>query len=283
MTDTKLILAALVLLFSFCACPLSAAENKSSSPTVALPRVQGANAGCAPVGKLRAAKIQKILDGDTLVLSDGERVRLIGINTPEVRHRGKPGEPLGEEAKRAVQRFFGHDLQVYLEKGADKHDRYQRTLAHAYRSDGAALAAFLLELGLALQILVPPNIGHRVCLAAAESRARHAQKGMWNHAYFAPRPAAKLKANDTGFRRVIGTVATATAKGSWWWLELDGPVVLRLSASLAASFGYNEPEDLKGQQLIVRGWLTDRSGSRAVRQGFKPLVLNVAYLSLVSN
>ncbi len=283
--STRLILVALVFLFSFCACPPSSAENKNPSRTVALPRVQERHADCAPsasVAKLRAAKIQKIIDGDTFSLGSGERVRLIGINAPEIRRRRKPGEPLGEEAKKAAQRFFGHDLRVYLETGTDERDRYNRILAHAYRADGAALEVFLLERGLALQILVPPNIAHRVCLTAAESRARHAKRGIWDSAYFAPRPAARLKAKDTGFRRVVGTVVSATKTKGQWWLELDGPVVLRLTAALAASFGYNAPADMKGLQIGARGWLTDRSGSRAVQRGFKPLVLNTVYLTPMS-
>ena len=257
------------------------AESQKPSSPAAPPLVQERHADCAPTAELQQAHIQKIIDGDTFSLNDGKRVRLIGVNAPEVRHRGKPGEPLGEKAKKAVQDFFGHDRRVYLETGSDAYDHYRRMLAHAYRPDGASLAAFLLERGLALQILVVPNIGHRVCMAAAEARGRHAGRGLWSDGYFAPRPAAQLQAADTGFRRITGKIVSATASGHLWWLELDGPVVLRMPAELGAVFGYNTPEDLKGLSLTARGWLGDRSGSRATRRGFKPLVLHTGYLEAI--
>ena len=129
---------------------------------------------------------RRVHDGDTLVLEDGRRVRLIGVNSPEVSSRG-PGDPFADEATRAAQNFLAGSPSVLLLPGAETWDRYGRLLAHVFRpADGASLAAELIARGLAWQIAVPPNLAYLECNRAAEHQARVAARGVWSSQYLKP-------------------------------------------------------------------------------------------------
>lgn len=75
--------------------------------------------------------VERVIDGDTIVLDGGERVRLIGIDTPEVYHPSEPVQCYGHEASDYLrQRLEGED--VYLKYQAEKIDKYGRTLGYVY-------------------------------------------------------------------------------------------------------------------------------------------------------
>jgi micrococcal nuclease len=86
------------------------------------------------------AKVLRVIDGDTLVLSiDGRpvNVRLIGVDTPETVHPSKPVERFGREATRFLKDLVeGKSVRVEYEPGAARLDRYSRTLAYLYIEPG---------------------------------------------------------------------------------------------------------------------------------------------------
>jgi micrococcal nuclease len=138
-------------------------------------------AGCgssspAPSG---TAQVRRVVDGDTILLTSGERVRLIGIDTPE---SVKPGTPVQCFARRASA--FTHALldgaAVRLVPGAERRDRYGRLLAYVYRArDGLFVNAALVRGGYARTLTIAPNTRHAAEFAALASDARHAGKGLW--------------------------------------------------------------------------------------------------------
>ena len=81
--------------------------------------------------------VQRVVDGDTLVLGTGERVRLIGVNTPETVHPNNAVEAFGKEASAFTKRMVEEKL-VQLEfdplssRRSDGKDRYSRTLAYVF-------------------------------------------------------------------------------------------------------------------------------------------------------
>jgi endonuclease YncB( thermonuclease family) len=99
-----------------------------------------------------------VYDGDTVKLADGRRVRLIGINTPEMAREGEAGEPLAQAARASVQDMLNRGNRVLqLQYGTQHNDHYGRLLAHAYLDSGENLSARLLQQGLATALVVPPN------------------------------------------------------------------------------------------------------------------------------
>ncbi|MBB3047630.1 endonuclease YncB(thermonuclease family) [Litorivivens lipolytica] len=213
---------------------------------------------CSPPANLEAARLDSVVDGDTLRLTDGRMVRLIGVNTPEIGRDGKPHEPFAVEAAKAVERFLGRDLLLAV--GQEATDRHGRTLAAVYRArDRGHLGEYLLLQGLGWHIVVPPNVSDLSCLQQAEGEARKRRRGVWNEV--APLlKASELDKRHRGFQRVTGTVSRVDSSRSAIWVEIDRNLSLRLSKRDLPWFSGIDIESLAGEKLTVRGWLIYRSG-----------------------
>lgn len=208
------------------------------------------------------ASVQQVIDGDTLRLVDGRLVRFIGINTPEIGRRGKPSEPMAEQARKMLQSMLGDKATVGLRYGRELRDRYKRVLAHVYLADGSSVEAQLLEAGLAAQIIVPPNVWNQACYQSAERAARVAGKGVWAE-YYRPVPVADLPKAARGFRVITGTVSRVGESKRSLWLNFprrlgegrrEG-VAVRISRDDLDYFDTWRPKDLQGKTIIVRGWI----------------------------
>lgn len=133
------------------------------------------------------------MDGDTIYvrLAGGmEKVRYIGVDTPEVHHPTRGEEPGGREATAVNRRLLG-DRPVRLETDVQLRDRYGRLLAYVWarRPDGGEVMvnAELVRLGYAAVMTVPPNVRHATLFRrlAAEARAQH--RGLWAEPLTEPR------------------------------------------------------------------------------------------------
>lgn len=218
------------------------------------------------------ATIAHVYDGDTLRLQDGRRVRVLGINTPEAATKKRAAEPLSDAAKQAAQRFFKADKQVRLQFDRERHDKYGRLLANVYDSNGQNLAAHLLRQGLAFHIVVPPNTTGAKCLHQQEQVARKLGLGIWQHSHWRARSANSLSVADTGFQRIKGKVMKVTEARDIW-IELDGPVVLKIAARDKQYFESTPWRNWKGKTLEASGWVVNRGSSSTQQKAFKPLVL----------
>jgi micrococcal nuclease len=98
------------------------------------------------------AIVEEVVDGDTLVVRVGsgtERVRLLGIDTPETVHPTKPVECFGPEASRELKRLAPAGSQLRLGRDTELRDRYGRLLAHAWNAEGTFINEALVEGGFA--------------------------------------------------------------------------------------------------------------------------------------
>ena len=128
-------------------------------------------------------RVVRVVDGDTIhVRLDGreERVRYIGVDTPE---SVKPGTPVQCFAKRASA--FNERLvegeRVRLVRDAEARDRYGRLLAYVYRArDGLFVNAALVRGGYAQPLTIPPNVAHAGEFRRLASQARRAGRGLWS-------------------------------------------------------------------------------------------------------
>ncbi len=211
---------------------------------------------CTPIGHLTEAIVSYVHDGDTIWLENGDKVRLIGLNTPEIAARDRPGEPLGISARNMLRRQLT-GKRVYLESDSREHDRYERRLAHLFSPDRSNLAAGLIAAGYGYAITIPPNLKHHECYQAAEQRARQKKAGIWQHKYFAP-----FKAEDvrrTGFMRVRGCVQEIHHARQSVLLRLADKFVLKMSNDDIQSYLRRLLHSIKNASapvcLYARGWV----------------------------
>jgi micrococcal nuclease len=128
-----------------------------------------------PAGRV-SARVIRHTDGDTLWLSGIGKVRLIGVDTPEV---SGEVECYGREASAFVKRLLPLGARVRYSLGVERRDRYGRALAYVYTGDGRFLNLLLVRRGYAQPLTIPPNdrFARRFAAAARGARARRA--GRW--------------------------------------------------------------------------------------------------------
>lgn len=137
--------------------------------------------GPAPSGAGGETAVVRIVDGDTLIVTGGARVRLIGINTPESVDPRRPVECFGQEASAALARLVPPGTPVRLSYDIERTDDFGRTLAYLYRtSDGLFVNAALIEGGFAQPATFPPNVAHAGEFAALARQAQEAKAGLWS-------------------------------------------------------------------------------------------------------
>lgn len=135
--------------------------------------------------------VSRVIDGDTIVLSDGRKVRLIGVDTPEIHYT----EKLVRDSKNTGQKIktiqslgrrasaFTKDLclgkKVRLEYDVDRKDRYKRTLAYVYLEDGVFVNARIIQEGFAQVLTIPPNVKYADLFLRLQQEARALKKGLW--------------------------------------------------------------------------------------------------------
>jgi len=209
---------------------------------------------------LQVERVAAVIDGDTLRLADGAKVRLIGINTPELGHDGAPDQPLADEARDALAALLGESPRVWLLDGVDDRDRYGRRLAWAFDAGGRSLSAQLLARGLGFHVAIAPNHGRADCLGAAERVARLAQLGVWAEPAYRARSVAGLAPGEGGFVLLRDRVTRVSFKENGWWIQLGGKVGVQIRPADRALYSRAEIAALDGRQVQVRGWLVPMPG-----------------------
>lgn len=123
-----------------------------------------------------AATIEYVHDGDTLFLTDDTKVRLLGIDTPEI---GEHLECYGNEATQALRSLLPEGTKVRVLADVQPLDQYGRSLLFIYTEDGQLVNLALIERGFAEAVVLPPNVLFADELEAAEDAAQSAHVGIW--------------------------------------------------------------------------------------------------------
>jgi micrococcal nuclease len=148
--------------------------------------IAGCTGGTPPDGDGRAT-VTSVVDGDTIDVEIGgrpERVRLIGIDTPETKKPNSPVECFGPEASAFTASLLPTGTEVLIERDIVGRDDYGRLLGyvHLVGDDGRATTFVNLEIverGFAAPLTIEPNSTFAQDFAAAARRAEHADLGMW--------------------------------------------------------------------------------------------------------
>jgi micrococcal nuclease len=152
---------------------------------VPVPDVLGGDGSALRPGGTATARVERIVDGDTVVLDvDGrrERVRYIGVDTPETVKPNTPVQCYGHAASALNEQLVGAaGTAVTLRFDRELRDRYDRLLAYVYRArDNLFVNARLVRDGAARTLPIAPNTSHASELAQLQSAARSARRGLWD-------------------------------------------------------------------------------------------------------
>lgn len=177
---TLLLVAAVVLLRWFSpAPPKPLPDQRQQPPATAGGEQRDRNDGNSDELVEGDYTVQRVVDGDTLLLTSGERVRLLAVNSPESVRPDHPVEAWGEEASDFTRQFIGKQ-QVRLTFDREKFDQHDRYLAYVWVAD-KLLNEELARAGLAkvnTHYDNDPAIERR--LKKAEDAARRDKRGIWS-------------------------------------------------------------------------------------------------------
>lgn len=127
--------------------------------------------------------VERVVDGDTVdIRIDGtkERVRLIGIDTPETKNPDSPAECYGPEASTYTEGLLPVGTRVRLERDTVGRDHYGRLLGYVYRLDDNLFVNYnILRQGYAQPLAIDPNIAHSTTFATAARLAEDDNVGLW--------------------------------------------------------------------------------------------------------
>lgn len=162
-----------------CGCPDEV--NKSVSPSTSMrERPKSSTTTDKSISQPSTTEFQlctKVIDGDTIILDGTEKVRLIGIDTPETKHPKKPVEYFGKEATAFTKRMV-EGKKVRLEYDQQRIDKYGRTLAYIYLEDGTFLNAEIIKQGYGFAYTKFP-FKYLTEFREHEKMAREQNKGLW--------------------------------------------------------------------------------------------------------
>lgn len=201
--------------------------------------------------------VDYVYDGDTVQLAGGNKVRLSGINTPEVQTSRKDGEPGGVDAKHWLSdRIQGK--KVRLEVDNERKDRYHRYLAHLFTEKGNHINLELVAKGLATVNIHPPNLKYTESLLNAQKQAERQRLGIWGMREYAPVIVdEQMMRNRRGWQRLLGTPVAIRPGRKYDRLIFNQNFDVRIPKNNLVFF-----PDLKtyvGRALELRGWVSRRS------------------------
>lgn len=213
--------------------------------------------------------VKWVYDGDTLLLTDKRKIRLIGIDTPEVKHHQQKEQAFGARAREALRELLARDhYRVQLRYGKERYDRYSRTLAHVFLRDGTNLSSWLLEKGYARTLAYPPNISLASCYRQTEHYAQAQKLRLWRIAANQPRDAASLPLNTKGYVRLSGRVKRIYRHKKSTTIELVShnkhPIQLRIKKGNLGYFRSIVPDKLWNKEIIVSGILKNKRNKRVL-------------------
>lgn len=212
--------------------------------------------------------VATVVDGDTVILESGLKVRLVGIQAPKL-PLGRVGFkkwPYGEEAKLALRGLVeGRRVRLYY--GGARRDRYGRALAHLrVMDDGLWIQRRLLAVGMARVYSFSDNRALITEMLKVEQVARSLGRGLWSLESYHLLSAESLGKQTHGFQIIEGKVVQAAVVrgrgylnfGPDWKTDFTisvGPADLRSFAAAGMDFGAYE-----GRSVRVRGWVRYYNG-----------------------
>lgn len=201
-------------------------------------------------------KVKKVYDGDTILLSNGNKIRFLGINTPEVEGRNKSAESGGEEAKRWLKKEL-LNKKVRIERDVERHDKYSRVLAHVFTEDKVHLNLELVKQGLASVNIHPPNLKYTDELIIAQQQAEQEQLGIWRYPENTPKQPSDLnRSNYKGWQRIKANIKNIMETRKYIKLVVSDFFSIKIHKQSLHLFP--DLEEYIEKTIEVRGWINKR-------------------------
>jgi endonuclease YncB( thermonuclease family) len=205
------------------------------------------------------ARVDYVIDGDTVILVNGDKIRLIGINAPEKEYRDQPADPYALEARLMLDELVvGREVMVI--PGQEPRDQYGRLLAEIKLPDGTDVQLELLHRGYAAAIAVPPNIRRLDRYLAAEADARRDQRGIWSDSSFVVDLDSPIVLSRQGFVVVKGRVTGFYSSKNNYYYALGNKLTVQVPRLKWEKFWQSWiTEEVMGQKYEIRGWVKMRN------------------------
>ncbi len=139
--------------------------------------------------------VERVVDGDTIVLANGGTVRYVGIDTPETHDPRKAVQCFGEEAV-AANRALVEGKRVKVVRDVSERDKYGRFLGYIYLEDGTFVNAELVQRGFAFAYKYQPDIAHYTELKNFERAAQSQGQGLWSACTVRKLSGGRMQTND---------------------------------------------------------------------------------------
>ncbi|KAG1707655.1 Beta-barrel assembly-enhancing protease [Nymphon striatum] len=212
---------------------------------------------CSPnklPSNFEAVKVKWVYDGDTLLLEDKRKIRIIGIDTPEVKHHKQLAEAYGQKAREALRELLKkHDYRVLLKYGKERKDRYKRILAHVFLPNKTNISVWLLENGFAKTLPIPPNLGLADCYKQAERVAQRQGLKIWRFKSNIIQPISELSKRHKGYVRLKGKVRSVKSGKVTVIKFADSDIQVKITSSNLPYFEKISLDQLEGRQELSMG------------------------------
>ncbi len=175
---------------------------------------------CKPSFGIEWVKVDRVIDGDTIVLSDGRHIRYIGINALEIDHDNKKAEPFGYKGKNFNKKLV-FEKKVRLEFDKEEHDQYGRVLAYVFTEDSIFVNKRMVEQGYAYCLYRKPNVKYGKVLLKFQRDAMSAKRGIWSNwkekedLYLGNRRSKRFHSKECPFGKRIGKINRKVFTSKW--------------------------------------------------------------------
>ena len=197
-------------------------------------------------------KVIRVVDGDTIEIEGGERVRYIGIDTPETVDPRKPVQCFGVEASNKNKELVAGKT-VRLEKDTTDRDKYSRLLRYVYMGD-TFINLELVKQGFAYSYSYPPDIKYQSEIVAAQREAEQSQNGLWIACPPDPSKSAAVSKADTPSENTSGD---CSIKGN---ISMSGEKIYHLAG--CGSYVKTTVEESRGERWFCSEAEAEAAGWR---------------------
>jgi len=215
------------------------------------------------------AIVKWVYDGDTLLLTDKRKIRIIGIDTPEVKHHQQKAQAYGAKAREALRELLKkYNYQIELRYSKEKLDKYSRILAHVYLPDSTNISSWMLTNGYARTMSIPPNIQLADCYKQAEETAQNQSLRLWRLKKHQIKTAKSLPQSTRGYIRLKGKIKSIKRHKKSLVMELESNtkrhIQIKIKKRNLRYFESLDPDKLWSKTIVVSGILKKKYGKRTI-------------------
>ena len=208
------------------------------------------------------AKVVRVYDGDTVRLASGDKVRILGVNTPEMgkenEKKDEPGAIIAKQKLQALLAKSNYKINIYFD--SKKVDRYGRLLAYISTSSGIDVSRYMIENGYGVFVAIPPNTMMADCYYRSEKTIRKRNLNNWAIV-------TNWNISDDAISYFKGGFAILRSK-IISYSQSKTKLVILLSNGYKVIVGnkmkkyFAELKGMKGKTILIKNWVNQKNVKR---------------------